>query len=328
MAKCILVVGEVRDGTLRKTSLEALGAARTVASATGGPIVAALVGYGLDAAAARFAAHGAAAVCQVDDPAYATFSPETYTEAVVRLVKERDAGVVLLGDTSMGKDLAPAVAVRLDAALATDVVALQVRADGGLEVVHPVFTGKVNAEFVLQQRAVQVVSVRPNIFAAPGEDSQPSKIDKLSWQPTNTPRAVVKELVATSGGKVELTEANVIVAGGRSLKSSENFAMLEDLADLLGGAVGASRAAVDAGYQPHSRQVGQTGKVVNPSLYIACGISGAIQHLVGMRTSKVIVAINKDPNAPIFQNADYGVVGDLFEVVPALAAELEKLLGK
>jgi electron transfer flavoprotein alpha subunit len=208
------------------------------------------------------------------------------------------------------------------------VVSIEAQPDGSLQVVHPIFTGKVNGEYRLQGKPVQVVTVRPNIFAAPGTDGQPGRIEKLAWKPEAAPRAVVKEVVATSGGRIELTEAGIIVSGGRSLKSAENFAILEELADVLGAAVGASRAAVDAGYQPHSRQVGQTGKVVNPSLYVACGISGAIQHLVGMRTSKVIVAINKDANAPIFQNADYGIVGDLFEVVPLLTAELRTLLGK
>jgi electron transfer flavoprotein alpha subunit len=186
----------------------------------------------------------------------------------------------------------------------------------------------VNAEFVLRNKAVQVLSIRPHTYPAATENGSSGSIEKLNISVEKQPRAVVQEVVATSGGMVELTEADAVVAGGRSLKSEENFKIIFDLADVLGAAVGASRAAVDAGYQPHSRQVGQTGKVVNPTLYVACGISGAIQHLVGMRTSKVIVAINKDPNAPIFQNADYGIVGDLFEVVPLLTSEFKALLGK
>ena len=328
MAKSILVIGEIKGGGLRKTTLEGLTVARAIASVTQGDILAALVGSGIDAAAATLAKHGASAVLQVDDPAYEKYSSEAYTEAVVRLAREREAGVVILGDTSLGKDLAPAIAVRLDAALATDVVQIEAQADGFLKVVHPIYTGKLNAEYVLQKKAVQVVTLRPNLFAAAAEDGKTARIDKLAWKPTKPARAVVREAVATSTGQVELTEAAIIVSGGRSLKSAENFALLDELAQVLGGAVGASRAAVDAGYQPHSRQVGQTGKVVNPSLYIACGISGAIQHLVGMRTSKVIVAINKDANAPIFQSADYGVVGDLFEVVPVLTQEFKQLLGK
>lgn len=327
MGKNILVVGEVKGDAVRKTALEALGAGRTIAGKTGGEVHAALIGSGSSAAANAFAAHGAAVVHAIDSPAFATYASESYTAALVRLVREIDAGVVVFADTSFGKDLAPAIAVRTDGALVTDVVALEVRPDGYLQVVHPIYTGKVNAEYVLQQKPVQVVTLRPNVFPA-ATAAAAGRVETHAWDVERPPRAVVKQVLASSGGKVELGEADIIVSGGRSLKSAENFAIIEQLAEVLGGAVGASRAAVDAGYQPHTRQVGQTGKVVNPSLYLACGISGAIQHLVGMRTSKVIVAINKDPSAPIFQNADYGIVGDLFEVVPALTQEFRTALGK
>jgi electron transfer flavoprotein alpha subunit len=327
MAKNILVVAEVKGGAARKTSREALGAAQSLAQAWGGAVEAVLVGAGIDAAATQLATSGASTVYQIDAAAYAAYSPETYGAALVRLVRERAPGAVLFSDGSLARDLAAVVAVHADAALATDVVALEPQADGTLRVVHPIYTGKLNAAYVLQSKPVFVLTLRPNIFAPPTA-STAGRIEKLAWAPEKAPRAVVKELAPSAAGRVDLTEAGIVVAGGRSLKSQENFAMLEQLADLLGGAVGASRAAVDAGYQPHSRQVGQTGKVVNPSLYFAVGISGAIQHLVGMRTSKVIVAINKDANAPIFQNADYGIVGDLFEVVPALTEEFGKLLGK
>jgi electron transfer flavoprotein alpha subunit len=327
MVQKILAVGETKDGGLRKTSLEVLAAGRHLARKSGGKVEAVLVGAGIDAPAGQWAALGVD-VKQIDDPSYAPYSSEGFTEALVRLVRERGFDTVLFADTSAGKDLSPAVATRLDAALVTDVVQVDVGDDGFLRVVHPVYTGKVNAEFVLQGRAVQVVSLRPHTYPAAGSDGAAGQVEKLAWAVQKPVRAVVKQTVVSAGGTVELTEADVIVSGGRSLKSAENFKILEDLAGVLGAAVGASRAAVDAGYQPHSRQVGQTGKIVNPSLYIACGISGAIQHLVGMRTSKVIVAINKDPNAPIFQNADYGIVGDLFEVVPILAEEFGKLLGK
>jgi electron transfer flavoprotein alpha subunit len=321
MGKPVLVVAETKAGGVRKTALETLSAGKRIAEHTGSELHAALVGTGLGAAATTLAGHGAAVVHSIDAAAFATFSSEAYTAVLDKLAREIGAGVVIFADTSFGKDLAPAVAVRLDAALATDVTAIEVQPDGYLKVLHPIYTGKVNAEYVLQKKPVQVVSVRPNVFpAAPAGGS--GRVEPHPWAVERAPRAVVKEVVATSGGKVELTEADIIVSGGRSLKSAENFAIIEQLADVLGAAVGASRAAVDAGYQPHSRQVGQTGKVVNPTLYVACGISGAIQHLVGMRTSKVIVAINKDPSAPIFQNADYGIVGDLFEVVPKLAEEL------
>ena len=327
MAKKILIVGESMNGALRKTTLEVLGAARSLGAVLGSAPTGVVVGAGVDAAAAEFAAHGVDVV-QIDSPAYERFAVESYAAALVRAVRERGHEIVLFADTSTAKDLAPAVAVALDAALVTDVVQASAAADGTLRVVHPVYTGKVNAEFVVRPRPVQVLTLRPHTYAAATRDGAPGRVEKLDWAPERAPRAVVHEVVASGAGRVELAEADTVVSGGRSLKSSENFAILEELATVLGGAVGASRAAVDAGYQPHSRQVGQTGKVVNPSLYIACGISGAIQHLVGMRTSKVIVAVNKDPNAPIFQNADYGIVGDLFEVVPLLTAEFRKLLGK
>jgi electron transfer flavoprotein alpha subunit len=327
MSKQILIVGEVQNGALRKTTLEVVAAGRALAAEGGGAPAAALVGSGLDAAAGELAAYGVA-VQQIDDPSYATYSSEGMTEALTRLVKDKGYQIVLLADTSMGKDLAPRLATRLDAALVTDAVRVDLGGDGNLRVVHPIFTGKVNAEFVFQGRSVQVVTLRPHTYAAATQDGTRGAIEKPGYKVERAPRAVVQEFVASAAGKVELTEADVVVSGGRSLKSEENFALIAGLADALGGAVGASRAAVDAGYQPHSRQVGQTGKVVNPSLYIACGISGAIQHLVGMRTSKVIVAINKDPSAPIFQHADYGIVGDLFEVVPLRSEEFRKLLGK
>jgi electron transfer flavoprotein alpha subunit len=327
MAKKILIVGEVQSGALRKSALEALAAGRALASGGKGTLEGALIGSGIDAAAAELAAVGLA-VKQIDGEVYATVSGETYAAALVRLVREQSYEIVLFVDTSMAKEVAPVLATRLEAALFTDAVQVDLGDDGNLRVVHPIFTGKVNAEFVAQGRAVQVVTLRPHTFAAAGQDGSPGAVEKLDYAVEKSPRAVVKELLATSGGRVELTEADVVVSGGRSLKSEENFKILEELADVLGAAVGASRAAVDAGFQPHSRQVGQTGKVVNPSLYIAAGISGAIQHLVGMRTSKVILAINKDPNAPIFQNADYGIVGDLFEVVPLLTQEFKSLLGK
>jgi electron transfer flavoprotein alpha subunit len=328
MGKIVLVIGEAKGDGVRKTALEALSAGRLVAERLGGELHAVLIGTGLAPAAAKMAAHGAAVVHAIEGADFATYAPETYSAALAKLVRETGAAVVVGADTSFGKDLAPAVAVRCDAALVTDVTGLDVQADGYLKVVHPIYTGKVNAEYVLQNKPVQIVTLRPNVFPAAAATATAGRVETHAWTAERAPRAVVQQTVATAGGKIELGEADIIVSGGRSLKSAENFAIIEALAEVLGGAVGASRAAVDAGYQPHSRQVGQTGKVVNPSLYLACGISGAIQHLVGMRTSKVIVAINKDPSAPIFQSADYGIVGDLFEVVPALTQELRAALAK
>ena len=320
----ILVVGEVKNGELRHTSLEILTAARSIAEAADGSIAAAVVGSGLDAAAGELAAHGVD-VLQVDDASYATYSSEGYTAALVKLAQSKSFDVVLFADTSFGKDLAPAVATRWNAALASDVVQIQAAAGNALQVVHPMYSGKVNGEFEMKADSAKVLTIRPHTFAAAVKNGNAGTVEKVASSVEAPIRAVVKEVISTSTGMVELTDADVVVSGGRSLKSEENFKLMYDLAEVLGGAVGSSRAAVDAGYQPHSTQVGQTGKVVNPSLYFACGISGAIQHLVGMRTAKVIVAINKDANAPIFQNADYGIVGDLFEVVPMLTEECKAL---
>jgi electron transfer flavoprotein alpha subunit len=189
-----------------------------------------------------------------------------------------------------------------------------------------VYSGKAYADVVSTNDSIKIASVRPNIYAAADKGGEAEVVDVAVSITEGDIGSIVKEIVSTTSGRKDVTEAEIVVAGGRALKSEENFKILEDLADVLGASVGASRAAVDAGYAPHGRQVGQTGKVVNPKLYFAFGISGAIQHLVGMRTSKVIVAVNKDPNAPIFQYADYGIVGDLFEIAPMLTEEFKKLL--
>jgi electron transfer flavoprotein alpha subunit len=234
--------------------------------------------------------------------------------------------VVLFGATVLGRDLSARTAARCGASLFTDCTELA-WSNGALRVKRPVYSGKVVLELE-SSAALQMASIRPNVFAAASAGGSAEVVDVPVSIAEGDIRGRVKETVRTSSGKKDLTEAEVIVSGGRSLKSAENFKILEELAEALGATVGASRAAVDAGYAPHSMQVGQTGKVVNPKLYVAVGISGAIQHLVGMRTSKVIVAINKDENAPIFQKADYGVVGDLFEFVPRLTEELKKLRAK
>lgn len=320
----ILIVGEVKNGELRHTCLETLTAARSIAAGSSAAMAACVVGVEMDAAAGELAAHGVD-VLQLDDTSYASYSSEGYAEALVKLAQARSFDVVLFADTSFGKDLAPSVAMQLRAALATDVVQIQAPGGDALHIVRPMYSGKVNAEFELAAGRTKVLTIRPHTFPAATKNGSGGKVEKVAASVERPVRAIVKEVVSTSTGMVELTEADVVVAGGRSLKSEDNFKIIYDLAGVLGGSVGASRAAVDAGYQPHSRQVGQTGKVVNPSLYLACGISGAIQHLVGMRTSKVIVAINKDASAPIFQNADYGIVGDLFEVVPILTEECKSL---
>jgi electron transfer flavoprotein alpha subunit len=318
----ILVFCELKDGKLRKPSMEALSEARRLADAAGKTVGAVFVGNGL-AGAEEAAAYGADTVLKAEGPALAAYSSDAYAAVLADAVKARQATVLLAAATSTGKDVAPRVAARLGAGLAADVTGLAMK-DGKLQAIRPVYAGKALATVDFDS-AVQVATTRPNVFAI----AQSPKAGTVEALPAAADfKAVVKEILAKAGGTVDLTEADLIVSGGRGMKEGANFKLLEELADALGGVVGASRAAVDAGWGiPHSMQVGQTGKVVNPTLYIACGISGAIQHVAGMSGSKVIVAINKDPEAPIFKLATYGIVGDLFEVVPELTKAAKALKG-
>lgn len=325
MANGILAVAEVRGGVLKGITREIVAAANELSRAGGGPVSIALIGD--DAAAAVDAARTLPAekVLVARHAALASYSSQGFAMALQAIVAASGANVVLFGATAMGRDLSARAAARCDASLFTDCTELSLVA-GNLHAKRPVYSGKVYLELE-STAAVQMASIRPNVFPPAAASGSAAVVELPVSIDTTHVRGRVKEFVAMAGSAKDLTEAEIIVSGGRSLKSAENFAILRALADALGATVGASRAAVDAGYAPHSMQVGQTGKVVNPKLYIAVGISGAIQHLVGMRTSKVIVAINKDENAPIFQRADYGVVGDLFEIVPKLTDALRNLLG-
>ncbi len=310
----ILVFCELKDSKLRKPSAEALSEGRRLADASGKPLAALFVGASL-AGAEGAAGYGADAILKVEDAKLAAYSSDLYAQAVAAAVQAKGASVLLLGATALGKDVAPRAAARLGAGYAADVTGLSMEG-GKLQAVRPVYAGKAFAT-VSFDSTVQVASTRPNVFPAT-EKAGAGTVETLP-APAGDFKAIVKEILAKGGGKVDLTEANIIVSGGRGMKGGEQFRILEELADALGGVVGASRAAVDAGWGlPHSMQVGQTGKVVSPTLYIACGISGAIQHLAGMSGSKFIVAINKDPEAPIFKVASYGIVADLFDVVPEL----------
>ena len=317
----ILVFVEQRNGVVRQASLQAISEAHRQA---GGDVAAVLAGSGVGDAAAGLGAYGAAKVFVADDPNLALYSSEGYGEAVAKAVEAAAPDAVFFAGTAMGRDLAPRVAAKLGVGALADVVALE--KDGGQFVARrPVYSGKAFATVDSAGAKPQVISLRANVFAVEetGGSAEVVALDGLSL----AIRAVVKELVDTGGGELDVAEADIIVSGGRGLKGPENFALIRSLAEALGGAVGASRAAVDAGWIAHKHQVGQTGKVVSPSLYIACGISGAIQHLAGMSSSKIIVAINKDPDAPIFKIADYGIVGDLFDVVPPMVEEVKKLAG-
>ena len=317
----ILVCIEQRNSEIRKASLQALSEAKRLA---GGdlPVAAVLIGEGSSGLAAGLGANGASKVFVADDANLKLYSAEGYAEAVVKASELFGPSAIFFSGTAMGRDLAPRVAARLGVGALADVVALT-REGETFVARRPVYSGKAFATVDSAGTSPQVISLRPNVFELEegGGAAEVVALDGLAL----SIRAMVTEFLAAEGGEIDVAEADVIVSGGRGIKGPENFALIRELADALGGAVGASRAVVDAGWIGHSHQVGQTGKVVSPSLYVACGISGAIQHLAGMSSSKVIVAINKDPDAPIFKVADYGIVGDLFDVIPPMIEAIKAL---
>jgi electron transfer flavoprotein alpha subunit len=317
----ILVFVEQRNSEIRKASHQAVSEAKRQNGA-GGEVFAVLPGSGIGEAAAELGAYGADKVYVADDGNLALYSAEGYAEVVAKAVEQTQPSAIFFAGTAMGRDLAPRVAARLGVGALADVVELTLDGEA-FSARRPVYSGKAFATATTAGKSPQVISLRPNVFAAEelGGAGEVVALDGL----TLSIRALVKELVASAGDELDVAEADIIVSGGRGIKGPENFALIKELADALGGAVGASRAAVDAGWIEHSHQVGQTGKVVSPSLYIAAGISGAIQHLAGMSSSKIIVAINKDPDAPIFKIADYGVVGDLFDVIPPMVEAIKAL---
>jgi electron transfer flavoprotein alpha subunit len=314
----ILVFVEQRNSEVRKASLQALSEAKR----QGAAVSAVLPGSGIGDAAAGLGTWGPDKVYVADDANLGLYSSDGYAEVVIKAAEQAQPSAIFFAGTAMGRDLAPTVAARLGVGAIPDAVGLSLDGET-FSVRRPVYSGKANATVTTAGNTPQVISLRPNVFAAEevGGAGEVVALDGLSL----SIRAVVKELMAAEGGEIDVAEADVIVSGGRGIKGPENFALIKSLADALGGAVGASRAAVDAGWIEHSHQVGQTGKVVSPSLYIAAGISGAIQHLAGMSSSKVIVAINKDPDAPIFKVADYGIVGDLFDVIPPMVDAIKAL---
>lgn len=321
MAKKILVLGEVRDGALRNVSFEAIAAAKQIAD--GGEVVGALLGDQVAELAKELIAYGADRALVVEHPHLKTYTSDGFSQALLALVEQEKPEGIVIGHTSLGKDLSPKVASRLQAGLISDVTEIEGTGDDAL-FIRPIYSGKA-FEKVKIKEGIVFVTVRPNNIAPLDRDeSRTGDVQSVSVDIKNL-RTIVKEVVRNATTGVDLSEAKVIVSGGRGVKSAEGFEPLRELANLLGGAVGASRGACDAGYCDYAMQIGQTGKVVTPDLYIACGISGAIQHLAGMSNSKVIVAINKDPEANIFKVTDYGIVGDLFEVVPLLIEEIKAL---
>jgi len=309
----VLVFCESQNGKLKKVSREALTIGRKLAEAAGGDCVA----FATDAALAEDAGRFGAKKLYVADAG--TYTTEAYTAAVKQVVDDVQPSVILLGGTSNGRDLAPRLAARLNAGVASDVDRLEW--NGKLRARRPVYSGKVFATVDVTSTPA-IATTRPNAFPAEESGSGAAEVVSVTLQPVEA-KAKLVETKTPEAGELSIAEADIIVSGGRGLKEAANFSIIRDLAHAIGGAVGASRATVDAGWIDHQHQVGQTGRVVSPNLYIAAGISGAIQHLAGMSSSKHIIAINKDPEAPIFRVADLGVVGDLFQIVPALTEEVK-----
>ncbi|MHC4698037.1 MAG: electron transfer flavoprotein subunit alpha/FixB family protein [Planctomycetota bacterium] len=326
MSKNILVFVEQSSGSILPASFQLLAVANDLASATGGQAEACVVGEGVGSLTDKIAAQGAKKIYTIDDPELGMYRPGAYTTALSAVIDAAGPKTVLFPTTAMGRDLASRVAARTRGALAIDATELSFDGDD-LVAVKAMYAGKFNAKFRLSNEQLQVATVRSNVYPAlDSHEGASAEVQSVAVTLTDKDqRAKIKEIVSTTSGIKDVTEADIIVSGGRSLKSEENFKIIIELAELLDGAVGASRAACDAGYQPHSRQVGLTGKVVTPRLYIACGIDGAIQHLAGMRGSKVIVAVNTKKEAPIFTVATYGCVADLFTIVPLLTEELRRL---
>ncbi len=324
MGKCVCIIAEFRHGAFRRVSYEVASEGKRIADALGIGVCAVAVGSGVADKAAELGRYGVDKVFVIDDPALENYLAESYVPAVADAVAACDPAAVILSASVDGKDLAARLSARLKSGLAQDCTQI-VCENGAIKAKRPIFAGKCYGWCEWAEGALPVISCRPNVMdcMAPAEDRK-AEVEKVQASIAQT-RSKVKSLDLDTSGKVELTEAEIIVSGGRGMKGPENYPMLEDLAKVLGAAVGASRAAVDSGWRPHSDQVGQTGKVVNPNLYIAVGISGAIQHLAGMGSSKLIVAVNKDSEAPIFSKADYGVVEDLFNFVPAFTEEIKKL---
>jgi len=312
----IWVLAETRDGAVRRITYELISAARALDA--GASVTVVLAGSGVAGLAAELGAHGADCVLVLDDPRLAAYSPDGWAAALAVLAAEQKPGAILGSTTARGRDLTPRLAAALGVGVASD--AIELGLDGGrLVALRPVYAGKALAR-VRVLSDPQVATIRPNSFP-PCETPGAGEVVAASLG-DYVALASVTGVEAVASARPDVAEADIIVSGGRGMGGPEHFHLVEALADELGAAVGASRAVVDAGWRPHGDQVGQTGKTVAPTLYVACGISGAVQHLAGMKTSKYIVAINKDPEAPIFSVADYGIVGDIFEVIPAVTEAL------
>jgi len=322
----ILTYIETREKKIKKSSLEALSEAQRICAGLKTEAAAVLAGTGMEGLAAELSSHGAAKVYLLENASLDRYSTQDYAAVLAGLVKKINPSAVFFSATAMGKDLAPRLAARLGAGLASDCTRIALK-DGQLEFTRPIFAGKALLTFRLTSFP-QVVSLRPNVFPLAAEATAGEVIREAVEIPATQARAEVTEVLQESGAELDVTEADIVISGGRGMKGPENFELLREISALIPrSTVGASRSAVDSGWIGHQHQVGQTGKTVSPNLYMAFGISGAIQHIAGMSSSKVIVAVNKDPDAPIFKVADFGIVGDLFQVIPPLKEELKKLRG-
>ena len=321
MSKSVLVVAETREGNIRNVSFEALAAAKKIAA--GGKVTAALFGQVDRSLAEQLAHYGADQIDLLTNEELNEYTTDAFTQALTQVINVEKPDAVLLGHTAIGRDLAPRVAARLGLGLISDCTDVEVKGDE-VAFVRPIYAGKAFQTKKVSEGMI-FATIRPNnIEKGEPDTNRSAEISNVDVDIIDI-RTIIKDVVKKTTGTIDLTEAKIIISGGRGVKSAEGFKPLSELAEVLGAAVGASRAACDAGYCDYSMQIGQTGKVVTPDLYIACGISGAVQHLAGMSNSKIIVAINKDPEAPIFKVADYGIVGDLFEVLPLLTEEFSKV---
>lgn len=326
--KNIWIIVEHTEGVIKDASLETINAGKMLARNSGGGAVTAVVpSAGQTVPMDVLIHHGADRVLTLKHDALAHYANAAYLYALIPCIEDKKPDIILIPATSHGKDLAPALAAKLGAALATDCISLETDAAGGLKVKRPIYAGKAIATLTFDDAPIKILTLRPKVFRGEGPDS--SRKGELEEYAATIPDSLplkIKEIVREAGAALDITEARIVVSGGMGMQKPENFRLLEELAQTLGAAVGASRPVVDNGWRPFSCQVGQTGRTVSPDLYIACGISGAVQHLAGMSSSKCIIAINKDPYAPIFSIADYGIVGDILEIAPLLTQEFKNLL--
>ena len=327
----VWVFAEQKEGKIAVVTWELLGEGRKLADRLGSPLSAVLLGRQMDEAARELFYYGADRVILADSPQLENFLEEPYTEVMVEVIRRYKPAIVLLGATTIGRSLAPRVAARLETGLTADCTGLAIDEESkNLLQTRPAFGGNLMATILCPNHRPQMATVRPKVFPpARRDESRSGELIKIDYSTRRLPqRAELLEIIKGDGPSMNIAEADIVVSGGRGLGDPKNFALVRELAEVLGGAVGASRAVVDAGWIPYPHQVGQTGKTVCPKIYIACGIHGAVQHLAGMQSSGIIVAINKNPDAPIFKVADYGIVGDVCEVIPALIREIKKVRGE